>query len=259
MDEINTFEFGGLALRVCLDAQGEAWFVAKDVAAMLDYRMASDMTRRLDEDEKGTHRVRTPSGDQDMTVINESGLYSAILCSTKPMAKLFKKWVTGEVLPSIRKTGGYIATKPDDPPEVVMAKALKVADNTIKCYQQRLEAANKQIEQLTPAAEYTKKVLSADNLHTANSIAVTLGISATALNKFLVAQDWIYKQGGVYYPTYKIRTKRYCDFHIVPYAYDAEGNVRTREHLKWTEEGRQAVIQLWREVHGLLQFGDVIL
>ena len=83
------------------------WFVAADVAGVLQYRNAPDMTRSLDDDEKGTQIVRTPGGNQEMLVINESGLYSAILRSRKPEAKRFKKWVTAEVLPSIRKTGMY--------------------------------------------------------------------------------------------------------------------------------------------------------
>ncbi|WP_438751354.1 BRO family protein [Acinetobacter baumannii] len=98
-----------------IDLNGELWFVASDVASALDYRMASDMTRFLDGDEKGTHNLRTPSGSQDLTIINESGLYSAILKSRKPEAKKFKKWVTSEVLPSIRKTGKYEAPKPITP------------------------------------------------------------------------------------------------------------------------------------------------
>lgn len=86
---------------------GEPWFVASDVAIALEYRIAGDMTRNLDDDEKGTQIVRTPGGEQDMLVINESGLFSAILRSRKPEAKRFKKWVTGEVLPSLRKHGSY--------------------------------------------------------------------------------------------------------------------------------------------------------
>ena len=101
------FDFEGASIRVVLDAQGEPWFVADDIAKSLHYRMASDLTRSLDADEKGTQIVRTPSGDQEMLVINESGLYSAILKSRKPEAKRFKRWVTREVLPSIRKTGSY--------------------------------------------------------------------------------------------------------------------------------------------------------
>lgn len=102
------FQFQHHAVRA-IDIHGEPWFVAADVAEALDYRMASDLTRFLDDDEKGTQIVRTPSGDQMMTIINESGLYSAILRSRKPEAKQFKKWVTSEVLPAIRKTGRYQA------------------------------------------------------------------------------------------------------------------------------------------------------
>ena len=90
---------------------GNPWFVASDVAAALEYRDAANMTRFLDDDDKGTHNVSTPSGNQQMTIINESGLYSAILKSRKPEAKKFKKWVTSEVLPTIRKTGSYTIAK----------------------------------------------------------------------------------------------------------------------------------------------------
>ena len=109
MNQIVAFDFESHNVRIVLDENSEPWFVAADVAQSLDYRMASDMTRSLDDDERGTQIVRTPSGDQEMLVINESGLYSAILKSRKPEAKRFKRWVTHEVLPSIRKTGSYAA------------------------------------------------------------------------------------------------------------------------------------------------------
>lgn len=89
---------------------GAPWFVATDVATALQYATAKDMTRNLEDDEKGTHIVGTLGGSQRMTVINESGLFSAILRSRKPEAKRFKKWVTGEVLPSLRKHGSYSIT-----------------------------------------------------------------------------------------------------------------------------------------------------
>ena len=104
--QLVAFQFGKREVRTVI-VDNEPWFVAKDVAEILGYRMASDMCRRLDDDEKDTRFLRTPSGDQEMTVINESGLYNAILGSNKPDAKKFKKWVTAEVLPSIRKYGAY--------------------------------------------------------------------------------------------------------------------------------------------------------
>ncbi|WP_262499631.1 Bro-N domain-containing protein [Pseudomonas rhodesiae] len=100
------FKFGKRQVRTLL-IEDQPWFVAADVSSALEYRIAGDMTRNLDEDEKGTQIVRTPGGDQEMLVINESGLYSAILRSRKAEAKRFKKWVTSEVLPAIRKHGRY--------------------------------------------------------------------------------------------------------------------------------------------------------
>ncbi len=111
MSNVIPFDFNSHAVRV-LDRDGEVWFVAADVAETLDYSESSAMTRHLDEDEKGLSIVQTPGGEQSLIVINESGLYSAVLRSRKPEAKAFKKWVTSEVLPAIRKTGGYHVSEP---------------------------------------------------------------------------------------------------------------------------------------------------
>lgn len=100
------FKFDKQEVRTLL-IDDQPWFVAADVAQALEYRIAGDMTRNLDDDEKGTQIVRTLGGNQEMLVINESGLYSAILRSRKAEAKRFKKWVTAEVLPAIRKHGRY--------------------------------------------------------------------------------------------------------------------------------------------------------
>ena len=135
----NTFtheQFGQLRT-VIMDGDGNPWFVAKDVANALGYRMASDMTRHLDDDEKGTRSVRTPGGSQEMAVISEAGLYSAVIRSDKPEAKAFKRWVTHEVLPAIRKTGGYLIDRPDDTFETIMARAAQVAQDTIKRMKKR--------------------------------------------------------------------------------------------------------------------------
>lgn len=104
--QIIPFEFESREVRTLL-IDDQPWFVASDVALALRYREAKDMTRNLDDDEKGRQIVPTLGGDQTLNVINESGLYSAILRSRKPEAKRFKKWVTAEVLPAIRKQGYY--------------------------------------------------------------------------------------------------------------------------------------------------------
>lgn len=105
MSNVIPFDFNTHAIRV-IEHDGEVWFVASDIARALDYRDAHNMCRRLDDDEKGTHKTSTPNS-QDLLIISESGLYSAILRSRKEEAKAFKKWVTSQVLPSIRRTGRY--------------------------------------------------------------------------------------------------------------------------------------------------------
>lgn len=108
MSQLIPFDFDGNSVRVVTDDKGEPWFVAADVCAAISIN--TEQTRRLDDDEKGLRTVQTLGGNQEMAVINESGLYSLVLTSRKPGAKKFKKWVTSEVLPSIRKTGSYSAS-----------------------------------------------------------------------------------------------------------------------------------------------------
>lgn len=101
------FDFEGRAVRVITDAQGEPWFVAADVCAILQLPDTHKAIARLDDDEKDRNSIPTPGGVQEMSVVSESGLYSLVLGSRKPEAKRFKRWITHEVLPSIRKTGSY--------------------------------------------------------------------------------------------------------------------------------------------------------
>ena len=112
MNDIQVFDFEDNAVRV-VDIDGEPWFVAADVARVLDIQNIRQNLNDLDDDEKGVYNTYTPGGTQEMRVINESGLYNLIFRSRKPEAKKFRKWVTAEVLPSIRKTGMYVAPEVD--------------------------------------------------------------------------------------------------------------------------------------------------
>lgn len=108
LNAITPFGYEDKLVRVVTDEEtGEPLWVAKDICEILEYKEVSKTLLKLDDDEKGTKIIRTLGGDQEMLVINESGLYTLILRSNKPEAKKFKKWVTSEVLPSIRKTGSY--------------------------------------------------------------------------------------------------------------------------------------------------------
>ncbi|RIQ15842.1 hypothetical protein D0850_17015 [Bordetella avium] len=114
----SVFNFGTHEIRIVM-RDGEPWFVCTDVASALGYLTAKDAARHLDDDEKGRHIVPTPGGDQNVTIINESGLYALVLRSRKPEARKFAKWVTSEVLPTIRKTGSY-GTPRIDPAELLL-------------------------------------------------------------------------------------------------------------------------------------------
>lgn len=119
------------SLRVVRSDQGAQWFVAKDVCGCLGLD-TSNLSKMLDEDELSTYPVQYTDQVRNLSVVSEPGLYSLILRSRKPEAKAFKRWVTHEVIPSIRKTGGYLIAKPDDTPEAILARAVLVAQDTIR-------------------------------------------------------------------------------------------------------------------------------
>lgn len=147
------FTYEGRELRFLADENGEPEVVAADLAQALGHRMASDMTRAIDADERGTRLVRTPSGDQEMTVLTEAGMYQAILQrqtgrmadpTQKAAVKAFQRWVTHEVLPQIRRTGAYGAA-PMTGPEL-MARAVLAADKTIKELQHKIDRDAPKVE-----------------------------------------------------------------------------------------------------------------
>lgn len=108
MNELQIFQSPEFGRVRTVSIDGEPWFVGKDIALALGYCNTKDaLSRHVDAEDKGGSRITTPSGEQDMTVINESGLYSLVLSSKLPSAKKFKRWITHEVIPAIRKTGGY--------------------------------------------------------------------------------------------------------------------------------------------------------
>lgn len=141
------FEYEGKQVRTIIK-DGEPWFVAKDVCEILE--IDSSQTRRLDEDEKGLYSIQTPGGVQQMVCVNEPGLYSLVLKSRKPEAKQFKRWITHEVLPSIRKTGQYSLEQPKSPAEllVMAAQQLLEHEKKIRELEEKTEAAHHRIDNL---------------------------------------------------------------------------------------------------------------
>ena len=162
-DEIKTFqhpEFGSIR---ATEQNGEPWFVARDIAERLGYSNPRDaIYKHVDPEDKGVANCDTLGGKQEITIINESGLYSLVLSSKLPNAKKFKRWVTSEVLPAIRRTGGYIAAKEEDTPEEIMARALLIANDTIQRQKEHIERANAKIEQDKPKVLFADSVSASD-------------------------------------------------------------------------------------------------
>lgn len=168
--EIQPFEFEGNKVRALADGD-EVVFVASDIAKILGYRDAANLARNLDDDERGIHEVSTPNGTQNMTVLTESGLYRSILNreiayvkepEAQAFVKRFQRWVTHEVLPQIRRTGGYIHTTNTDSDEDILAKAVLVAQKTIEHKNRQIAEKDAQIKVLEPKALFADAVAASD-------------------------------------------------------------------------------------------------
>lgn len=133
---------------------GEPWFVAVDVCRALEIANSRDALTRIDEDVKGVVLTDTPGGKQEVTTVNEPGLYSLVLGSRKPEAKAFKRWITHEVIPSIRKNGGYIAGQETMSDVELMARALIVAQNVIEEKNRQISGLTEENLLMKPKAEY---------------------------------------------------------------------------------------------------------
>lgn len=194
MNNVSVFNFNQNEVRTIVKNDGEIWFVASDVATVLEYSVASAMIRHLDEDEKGVSIVHTLGGEQEVSIISESGLYSATLKSRKPEAKQFKKWITSDVLPSIRKNGGYIVGQEVNSPEILMAKALQVANNILESKTKELAAAKSKVELLEPKAQALETIANTDGTYTIRECAKTIGIGERKLISLLIDKKWIYRE-----------------------------------------------------------------
>lgn len=208
-NEIQPFEFEGNKVRALADGD-EVMFVASDIAKILGYRDAANLARNLDDDERGIHEVSTPSGTQNMTVLTESGLYRSILNreiayvkepEAQAFVKRFQRWVTHEVLPQIRKTGGYIPAGDADSDEDIMARAVLVAQKTIERKNQQLQTKDAQIRELEPKAQALDDFTNVEDRLLIRDAAKVLSNAGTPikekqLREWMADHNWIFKSGG---------------------------------------------------------------
>lgn len=194
MNEMQIFNYQNNEVRT-VDLNGEPWFVLRDVCEVLgmDTSKLKQVSDRLDADEKGRYQIPTPGGIQESYIINESGLYNVILRSDKPEAKPFRKWVTSEVLPSIRKHGGYIAGQEQLNPQELMAKALLVAQKTLADREARISELTVQNQVMLPKAEYFDELVDRNLLTSFRETAKQLEIKEKVLIQFLLEKKYLYR------------------------------------------------------------------
>lgn len=184
------FTYGETQVRTVVQS-GEVLFVGKDVCDVLEIKNSRDALRRLDEDEKGVVLIDTPGGKQQMLCVNEAGLYSLILTSRKPEAKQFKRWVTHEVLPTIRKTGGYVSND-----EMFINTYLPFADEQTKMMfrgvLKTVRRQNEQIAAMKPKADYFDALVDRNLLTNFRDTAKELKVK----ERFFI--DWLLRNKFVY-------------------------------------------------------------
>lgn len=243
--EIQTFEnadFG--AIRVST-VEGEPWFVAKDVCDALGLSNTTEALRNLDDDEVSniSNSEVAQNGGRAARIISEPGLYKLIMRSRKPEAKAFQRWVTHEVLPAIRRTGGYIAAKQDETPEQIMARAVIVAQDTI-------ERQKRQLDELKPKAMFADAVAASDGTCLVGELAKMIRqngveIGQNRLFGVLRERGFLGKSGG----NRNVPTQRAMDmglFRIKETAIThSDGHVTLNRTPKVTGKGQRYFVEMF--------------
>ncbi len=257
MQTLQTFkntEFGEIR---AITIEGEPWFVGKDVADNLGYQNGSrDINRHVEPEDRIKDMIFDGNQKKETILINESGLYSLVLSSKLPTAKKFKRWVTSDVIPSIRKHGGYLTPEMieealRDPDTIIrLATILKEEQKNNRRLEQenlRLSADN---QAMKPKASYYDLVLNCPDLLSVTEIAKDFGKTATWLNKFLRDQRVQFKQDGIWllYRDYAKKGYTSTKTHTVN---GNDGTQHSKVHTYWTQKGRLFIYELLKK-HGIL-------
>ena len=247
MSELQIFknaEFGSIRT---LTINGEPYFVGRDVAEILGYSNSRKaLADHVDGEDKGVTKCDTLGGTQEMTVINESGLYSLIFGSKLPTARRFKRWVTSEVLPTIRRHGVYavdeVLANPDTLIEALLQ--LKAEREINQALKETVAVQNQQIVEMKPKASYYDVVLNCKDLVAISVIAKDYGWSANRMNQYLHQKGVQYKQGNkiwLLYQKYAEMGYTNTKTHSYPGNY---GTMHTAVHTYWTQQGRLFIYEL---------------
>ena len=215
-------------VRTLVNEKGEPFFVGSDIAKALGYKNSRKaLIDHVDDEDKGVTKRDTLGGTQEMVIINESGLYSLVLSSKLPQAKEFKRWVTAEVLPQIRQTGGYLPTRNPRTGEALTESEL-------------VEAANKIV-----ARTIARSNLPADDCLTATQVAQSLDVDVKQLNHFLVDKGVMFWSYGRYKLTAKYTDCGYAEERKFHYR-ALNGARKQRHYLVWTKQGKEFIKSIYR-------------
>lgn len=247
MSELQIFknaEFGSIRT---LTINGEPYFVGRDVAEILGYSNSRKaLADHVEEEDKGVTKCDTLGGTQEMTVINESGLYSLILGSKLPTARKFKRWVTSEVLPTIRRHGVYAVDEVLANPDMLIEALLQLkAEREInQALKATVAVQNQQIVEMKPKASYYDVVLNCKDLVAISVIAKDYGWSANRMNQYLHEKGVQYKQGNKIWLLYqKYAEMGYTNTKTHSYPGN-DGTMHTAVHTYWTQQGRLFIYEL---------------
>ncbi|MGX7701085.1 phage antirepressor KilAC domain-containing protein [Enterococcus mundtii] len=233
MNQPQIFNFEQNEVRTIL-VNDEPYFVGKDVAEVLGYSNTQKaILNHVDEEDKGVTKWDTLGGKQNMTIINESGLYSLILKSKMQNARKFKRWVTSEVLPTIRKTGSYTNVPQS------FAQALRLAADL----EEKNQLLEQQIAEYEPKISYLDTILSSTDTVATSQIAADYGMSAIALNKLLNHLGVQHKVGGQWILYRKHMNQGYTKSHTSEIS-KADGSLKVVMNTKWTQKGRIFIYNL---------------
>ena len=214
-------------VRTMINEKGEPFFVGSDIAKALGYKNSRKaLLDHVDVEDKGVTKRDTLGGIQQLVIINESGLYSLVLSSKLPQAKDFKRWVTSEVLPQIRQTGGYLPTRNQRTGEMLTDSEM-------------VEAANKII-----ARTISRANLPADDCFTASQVAESLDITANMLNHFLVDKGIQFWNGSRYKLKAQYADCGYAEERMFHY-YALNGDKKQRPYMVWTPQGKEFIKSLF--------------
>lgn len=240
-------------VRIAMSESREPLFCLSDVCSVIGIANARNVRARLDSEDVHQMDTLTDGGTQQVTFVTEPGLYDVIIRSDSERARPFRKWVTGEVLPSIRKHGAYMITSKEDTPEEIMAKAVmyaqaKIAEqaNAIDNLEEVNKLQHKQLVISAPKVAYYDAAMESNSTYSTTMIAKDLGMDAAKLNSILKNLGIQYKQAGTWYLYSKYQGNGYT--RVIPrYFTHSDGTPGNSPQTRWTEKGREFILNLRKE------------